>query len=309
MNKLTSFDIFVIVAFVLITGGGAGCVYWLSSQVSTLQGAITNKQGAIISQATGGIAPTETNKKALEESVATIHAEVDPIIKNTLVPSAANLSGMTSITPTEWRKQLDDTVVALRADAKSKNITLPKDPRFYFGFSKFAASSPRTEDTAVLSKQMYGIKSILHLLFASQINILSDVRRTYEEYKGIEGGAASGQDKDQLSGFSESSRSGTYLAYPFEIEFQASPDALRAVVNGLSTGSDIFVIRSIDLKNSRKDSPKASDLTTIAHAGGAAAAPSLQYIFGAETLEVHMRVDLIEWLGAPEKKPKPTGNR
>ena len=106
----------------------------------------------------------------------------------------------------------------------------------------------------------------------------------------------------------------TYTAYPFEFEFDAPPEALRPIVDGLIKSPYLFILRSIEVRNEQVDSPKLDDLPRLAGGTGspsviqsnpgdvAQSAPAVgpQKLFGYAPLHVKMRVDMIEW--KPELK-------
>ena len=83
---------------------------------------------------------------------------------------------------------------------------------------------------------------------------------------------------------------------------------MRTVISGLIQSPYVFVIRTINVKNSNPNSPAISSLDAMAGTppssvvetspGEVAATVSTkgpQYLFGNETIAVKLRVDLIEW--------------
>ena len=120
-------------------------------------------------------------------------------------------------------------------------------------------------------------------------------------------------DPDQLGGSALQAPNGLYTSYPFQVDFVVTTEGFRRVIDALMKSPYVFVIRSLTLENTQQDSPKISDLDRMAGVTPGAPPPSLdtpgataaatspavgpQYLFGAETIRVNARIDLIEWHG------------
>ena len=327
MKKLSTFDIVMIVLFVLISGAGFTVLYYYQSQLWQLQTDIQAKQQVIDQSVTMGLTPSVDSIKKVDDDIKLIHSEIDPLIETKLKPSSKNVSAMTTESATVWRQHLDDVVTTLKNNARTSRVEFPDTPKFYFGFSRFISSSPRESQTATLNKQLYAIQTLAQKAIDLKLKAIVGFKRTFDEDQVNAGGMPSSSDKDCLLGYSQSSKSGTYHAYPIEFVFECSPTQFREFVNQIATSTDIFVIRSIQVTSSKTDSYKQSELSALAgpppappqdtSPGAVAAAPSMtkgpSYIFGNEYLQVRMRVDLIEWLGLPANDSAaaatPRGNR
>jgi hypothetical protein len=337
MNKfkfqLSKFDIGMIIAFVVVGLLGGGAWYYLSGQLQAAQAACAQVSGDYNSYATvkgaGGGQPiivSPPNAKALADNSTLLQTQIDPLIGTYLLAKDNNLSSVHTEDPVAWKHDLDADIKQLTEEAKSQGITLP--PHFFFGFSRYLTESPSDASTAVLTKQRDAIKAITEILIKAQIKSLANVQRSYEEDPHSGTGAPSPNDHtegDQVGGYAAVVPD-TYTAYPFEFDFDASPEALRPILDGLIQSPYLFVVRRIEVHNDQLDSPRLDSLAQMA--GGTGAAPSVvssspgdtaaslptvgpQKLFGYTPLHVKIRVDLIEWNPdlksvadlAPKKKP------
>jgi hypothetical protein len=310
--QLSKFDIGMIAAFVVIGLLGAAAWWYLSGQLQAAQTACTNVAGDYNSYATSkGIIVSQANAKALAANSALLQTQIDPIISTTLLSKQNDLSNVSTMDPVAWKHELDDDVKTLTGEARNHSVTL-KD-KFYFGFSRYLTESPSDAATAVLTKQRKAVKTLAEILINSQVKSIASLRRSYEEDAHSGPGSLTGGDRseaDQVSGYAVVIPD-TYTAYPFEMDFDASPEALRAILDGLLKSPYLFVLRRIEVHNEQLDSPRVDDLSRMAGnsagtpslistgpgdaAAASAPAPGAQHLFGYGALHVKMRVDMIEW--------------
>jgi hypothetical protein len=306
--QLSKFDIVMLIAFVVVGLCGAAAWWVLSGQLQTAQAACAQVAGDYNSYATSkgsGIIVSQPNAKALQANSDLLQAQLDPVMSTYLLSKDNDLSSVRAMDPVGWKKELDDDIKTLTADAKGRSITLPE--HFYFGFSRYQTEQPGDAATAVLTKQRKAIKALSEILIGAQIKSITRLQRSYEE--DAHGGSGNEHPEgDQISGSSVVVPD-TYTAYPFEVDFDASPEALRPILSGLIKSPYLFVLRSMEVHNEQVDSPKLDDLPKMAAGNGSpsvinsdpgAAAQSTptvgpQKLFGYATLHVKMRVDMIEW--------------
>jgi len=340
MNKfkvqLSKFDIGMLIAFGVIGLLGGAAWWYLSGQLQAAQAACGQVAGDYSSNATAkGVIVSQANAKALAANSTLLQTQIDPVIGTYLLAKDDNLSDVRGEDPVAWKHDLDDEVKQLTTDAKSQSITLPD--HFYFGFSRYLTESPSDASTAVLTKQLYAVKALAEILIKAQIKSIKAVRRSYEEdtHSAVAGSLTEGEhtEGDQVGSYSTVVPD-TYTAYPFEIEFDASPEALRPILDGIIKSPYVFVLRTIEVHNEQLDSNRIDDLPKMAGGSGstgvsggapsvissepgayaATSAPTVgpQYLFGYGALHVKLRVDMIEWnpklasvsdLDAPKKKP------
>jgi hypothetical protein len=304
--KLSKFDIGMIIAFAVVGILGGAAWWFLSGQLQAAQTACGQVKGDYDTNATAkGIIVSVDNSKKLQANSDLLQAQVDPVMSTYLLAKGNDLSDVRAMDPVGWKKELDDDIKTLTADAKGRSITLPE--HFYFGFSRYQTESPGDAATAGLTKQRHGIKAIAEILINAPVKSIIKVQRSYEE--DPHGSAVNEHTEgDQISGNAVVVPN-TYTAYPFEIEFEASPEAIRPVLDGLLKSPYLFVLRSIEVHNGQLESPRIDDLPKLAAGTGSpsviqsdpgAAAQSTpavgpQKLFGYAPLHVKMRVDLIEW--------------
>jgi hypothetical protein len=315
MNKLSRFDLGMIIAFVIVAIlGGAGW-YYLSSQLQAAQADAATAASDFDTYTKKEVyLPTSSNVKVLQADIDQITAQLDPIVKAKLQSPKSGLASLhEGITTVDWKHNLDDEVGKLNGEAAAHGIIVPKN--FYYGFSRYLNTNPREEATTVLERQELAVGEVARILINAPVHEIIAVRRSYEEDPAESGtrSSSSRQDPDQLTGRSIEARGGVYTAYPFEFEFNVkSTDALRKVVNDLTASDYVFVIRSLMVQNLKLESPQKSELDQMAgvtdsgtslinSSPGAVAAAQpavgLRYLFGDETIQVRARVDLIDWHG------------
>jgi hypothetical protein len=329
--QLSGFDIGMIIAFVVVTLIGVGAWWYLSGVLQDAQAKDASvKTDYDTYSVKNGIVVNPANVKNLQANSDVLKAKVDPVIATYLLPKENKLRGVDKEDPVAWKKDLDDGVHALNALAKSHNVIVPNNYNYYFGFSRYLSTSPSDEQTAVLTKQRLGITEIADILINDQVKGIDAVRRTYEEDPHTAGSAPSSNSNhadagDQLSGYAVNAVGNAYVAYPFEIQFDATAETLRPVIDDLVKSPYLFVIRTVEVHNSNPNSPQLTDLdkmagttpgasSLIGSAPGdvAASTPTKgpQHLFGDSTLTVKLRLDMIEWNPAvkntdpaPAKKP------
>jgi len=308
--QLSKFDIGMLIAFAVVGLLGGGAWYYLSGQLTAAQNACAQVKGEYDSFATTkGIIVSPANAKTLQANSDLLQQQLDPVMGTYLLAKGNDLKDVQGMDPVGWKKELDDDVKELTAKAKGHSVTLPE--HFYFGFSRYLTESPSDAATKVLTKQRHAIKTITDLLIDSQVKSIAKVRRSYEEDAHNGPGAMGGgehMEGDQLGGYAVVVPD-MYTAYPFEFEFDASPETLRPVLEGLLKSPYLFVLRSIEIHNGQLDSPRIDDLAKLAGSNGSSSVinadpgatatqtPTVgpQKLFGYAPLHVKMRVDMIEW--------------
>lgn len=329
MNKLSRFDLGLIIAFVIVALLGGAAWYYLSGQLQSAQSDAAAAASDFDTYTKKEVyLPTPSNVKALQADIDVMTAQLDPIVKSKLQSPKSGLENLRSVSTVDWKHNLDDEVSKLNAEAATHGIIVPKN--FYYGFSRYLNTNPTEEATTVLERQELAVGEVATILINAPVHQIVAVRRTYEEDPAenqLRPGADAGRsDPDLLPGRSTEAPGGVYTAYPFEFEFDVkTTGAFRKVVNDLTASNYVFVIRSLMVQNSRLDSPQASQLDQMAGvsdtgtslinsspgATAAAATPTvgLRYLFGDETIHVRARIDLIDWHGIshPEAASGPGG--
>ncbi len=315
MKKLpiSKFDLVMIIFFVVIGLLGGGAWYYLSQQLATAQGEVSDAKSEFDRYSSYGtsekILVSRPNQKILQNNIDILKGQLVPLIQNKLMAKDNKLASIEKKDPVAWKHDLDDEVRRLTSAAGVHGVKLPAG--FYFAFSSYLNQNPADDQTVVLSKQLLAIEQITTILTNAPVRSIIDIRRTIEEDAhsgGAGGGGSSGAATGALGGLSYQADGGAYRGYPFEIEFESNSAAFRKVINDLIQSPYIFVVRTLAVQNEQGTSPMPADLERMAGStdnsvtdkppGEAAATVSTkgpQYLFGDSTLHVKMRIDLIEW--------------
>jgi len=307
--NLSGFDLGFIIAFAVVALLGGGAWWYLSGELQAAQTDVANAKADFDRYSTKyDIVVSPSNGKALQSNIDLIKAQIDPLIQAKLLPKENKLRSIDKEDPVAWKHDLDDEVHRLDGAAKLHGVTLP--PNFYFGFSRYISQSPSDEQTAVLRKQMVGVEQFTTILINAQVKDIEAIRRTYEEDPHTGAGNASGPaaESSHLGGYSLNAAGNAYTAYPFEVDFEATPENLRPILNNLIQSPYVFIVRTLSIQNSIPNSPLINDLDKLAGPpassvvdtapGEVAATTSTkgpQFLFGNSTLKIKARIDMIEW--------------
>ena len=316
MKKLSGFDLTMIIIFVVVGLLGGGAWYYLSTQLATAQGAVSNAKTEFDRYSSKEpYLPTASNLKMLQANISLMKGQLDPLIHSSLQSEKNKLSSVTTQDTVAWKHDLDAEMLRLNSAAKLHGVGVPNN--FYYGFSRYLSQAPGEEKTAVLSKQLLAVEQMATIFIGAPVKSIHAVRRTYEEDASQSNGtapssSARSSDANFLSGNAVDAPGGIYTAYPFEIEFEATTDSLRKVIDDLAQSPYVFVIRSLTIQNSQLSSPQVGDLEKLAgtpapvgdSSPGTVAATTSdkgpQFLFGDETLRIKARIDMIEWKASPK---------
>jgi hypothetical protein len=319
---LSKFDLGFVIAAAVILLLGAGGWYYLSGNLQTAQADVASSKSDFDKYSTkADVIVSSANAKSLKANIELLKAQLDPLIHAKLQAKDNKLASVGRADPVAWKHDLDSNVQHLAGEAKTKGVTLPDN--FYFGFSRYVSQSPGDDQTAVLGKQLLGVEQLSEILLSAPVRSITSIRRTYEEdpHAAPANGAQDPTTSDRLPGFALEGAGGDYTAYPFEVEFQATPENLRTVINQLIQSPYLFVVRTLSVDNSKPDSPATGDLDKMAGAatssgssvissspGDVASTTSTrgpQFLFGDASLSVRARIDLIDWKANPSDETQP----
>ena len=313
MKKLSGFDLGIIIAFVVVTLLGGGAWYYFSGELQTAVADVAAANSDFKKYSSGqDYLPTVANQKILQGNIALLKTQLDPLVQNKLLPKENKITLIEKKDAVEWKHDLDDRVRALNTAAKHHAVTVPAN--FYYGFSRYLTTNPAEEKTVVLGRQLLAIEQLATILIEAPVKSIQSIRRTFEE-DPASSGSGTNLEADRLTGNAVEVAGGTYTVYPYEVNFDTSPESLRKIVNDLVKSPYIFIIRNITIQNSKPTSPQVGDLDKLA---GSPSSPSIidsspgevastnatstkgpQYLFGGESVHVKARIDLIQWNGMP----------
>lgn len=311
----------MIIAFVVVALLGGGAWWYLSGQLAATQQDVSSANSDFEKYSSKEVfLPRASNEKILQANIDLMNAQLDPLIKTKLQAPGNKLPTIAKEDTVAWKHDLDAEVSRLNTAAKLHGVNVPNN--FYYGFSRYLNQNPGDEQTVVLGKQLLGVEEIANVFINAPIRAISSFRRTYEEdpVSTGNGGGGNKTDADLLPGNSQTAPGGVYVAYPFEIEFEATTDSLRKVIADLGKSPYVFVVRTISIQNSNTSSPQISDLDKLAGTSSAGVTDTSpgdvgkstkgpQFLFGNETLHIKVRIDMVEWKGVATEAAPAASNR
>jgi len=318
MNALPKHLIGAIAAFAVIGLLGGGAWYWTSARLDGSLQARSQVMQDLAALNAKGVFPSPANLKTLkdnQEAAALLASSMEPRLTAAQEDLAPFLGAEgKGLGADAWKQMLIEKREELKKQAEAAKVQVADD--FYFGFKRYRLASPPPGATRELGLQLAAIDALSRVLFASRVASLQEIRRVLVEESGA--APASGTSEEVLAAVVAPGGGGLYKAYPFEARFQASPAALKRVLNGLSAEKQFFIVRFAALENQKTGVPRRSEILSQAGlatpAGGeggerpAAAAKLLIPVLGQELLNVRLRVDFIHWnppAPAPANAPKP----
>lgn len=220
---------------------------------------------------------------------------------------------------------------ALLAKAKDNGVALPDN--FGFGFGRYVNQGVAPGDTngiPLLLTQWSAVETISQVLFSNRVARIDAIRRaTFEITRDPNAAPGMQGSEESVTAPIRDVPGEVVRVLPFEVNFVCDTDGLRGVLSGLTAAGPLLIVRSIEtqddqsarmLQGGRPDE-LGRVLSAVAAAASvpasAAAAPppadtaagppgeipppdagrSLEpmLVFGMETLNVKMRVDLVEF--------------
>ena len=113
MKKLSTFDIIMIVLFVVIGLLGGGAYYYFSGQLTTTQQAVSAADADFTKYTSSQVfLPTPTNVQTVQANIDLMNAQLDPIIKNQLQNPGNKLGDVAKedTDTVKWKQHLDAEV-------------------------------------------------------------------------------------------------------------------------------------------------------------------------------------------------------
>ena len=255
--------------------------------------------------------PETANLKILEEQKSAAHAAVISL-HQALLPRAFALEAMT---PEQFQDKLNVAVKAIEEKAAQSGVKF--DDKYYLGFSQYRATTPKPEAAAALGRQLKCIELVINTLIEKKVTSIGEVARENLPEEGI-------PSKTQIAPAPVAKGKGApevplVSKYPFKDTFVSEQLPFQSALNELSKSEkQFFIIRPLLIKNQIDKSPKKADpeaerlaverlaaerqQATLSNPATPSAAPTpgatpkpetLQYVLGAEKLNVTLRLDSV----------------
>jgi len=235
---------------------------------------------------------------------------------------AANEIPVEQITEVQFQDKLREAVSRVTAKANERQMALPE--KFYMGFAQYETQPPKAEAAPLLGRELKAIEVVMMQLIESNVSKLTKLDRP-EITEEKEPRASSGSGS-KSSSREEESENDLVKRQSFDITFVADQIAFNNALNSIvSNKTQFYVPRVVEVKNEQTKSPAktetpgtaavaapdaavpgaapAAPAPAPAAAAGTAAPESYTFIFGAEKVEVGMRLELVDFTPPPEAKP------
>lgn len=228
----------------------------------------------------------EDQKKAAQESAVSLHKQLLPLS-----------FPIEPLTPEQFQDKLNASVKELQEKAAKAGVKL--SDKFYLGFAQYRSTTPKPEAAAALGRQLKCIELVVDELIEKRVVSVGEITRD-----PLPEESDTAKVVPQTPGKAKPTPAGPVLLskYPFKVEFATDQQAFQSVLNDLSKNDKQFLIlRPLTIKNQSERAPKRVDPSAdhVAETTDPSGAPipskepPLRYVFGAEKLNVTLRVDSV----------------
>lgn len=215
--------------------------------------------------------PEEGSRVLLEEKKKEYAAAVTALQAELAREASPPLE--TSVSPTEFQGRLRETIERLVRDARANNVALPAD--FYLGFEPYRTGLPTSGAAPLLAFQLKRCEEIARVLLASRIDALTAFKRAPLPDE-IAGNSPQPTPTPPTAAAPKpgapSPAPPLVVTYPVELEFRASPNAFRVVMDELVKSPSFHLVRALRVKNEKEKGPSRDENPAESAAALAAAA-------------------------------------
>ena len=209
--------------------------------------------------------------------------------------------------PNEFQAQLRVAVNEVEAAAAKARVQLPAS--FHLGFDEYASSLPNGEAAPPLGRQLRAMERLVNMVIEAHIDSLGSLIRTpLPEEKSAGHIPNTANVRSALNSETVSQKIVDFSA--IDLSFSGSPAAARRIINQIAACKDqIYVIRTLVVKNQVDKGPKRSEVETVAAGFAPApkkpASPSISlapkaakeegitFIVGTEHLDLAARIEIM----------------
>jgi hypothetical protein len=191
--------------------------------------------------------------------------------------------------PNEFQSRLRQAIVNVTERARTNRVKLPEN--FSLGFEEFTGALPEAAASPLLGQQLNQAELLVNILIDNRVDAITIVTRPTAP---AEPAAAASPAARKAS--TESPKVVEWAVV--DLEFTASPSALRKVLNEIaSSDRQFFIVRTLHVRNEQQKGPpreqRAASNATVA----AAETPhgATKFIVGNEHLDVATAVELVRF--------------
>jgi hypothetical protein len=244
--------------------------------------------------------PSEANLKTIQSGLDDYAARVARL-RAQLAKMEVPLDA--TVTPQQFQDGLRAAVNDIRERAAANNVKLPEN--FYFGFDQYQTQVPSDTAAPYLNRELGVIKTLVGHLVDLKVSSVNSLRRSpLPQESGSAPAGGAGKDK-------QAPPDRVFEKFPFEISFTAEQSKFRVAFNSLLGSNQFLLVRSLNLQNSSQQAPSkaAPDGSPSAVANpfasgqaGSADQKNLQVIFGRETVNATLRIEILDFTEPPANK-------
>jgi len=312
--------------FLAVTLVVAGVLAFLMStamgRASTAQSNYETAAAELTRLQTSAPYPDEANLAQMEEKRKEHKASIEELQKDL---ASRQIPLTPGTTPAQFQDKLKEVVTRVRSAAAAAGVSLGKEgaQKFYMNFDKYETEPPKPEAAAPLLRMLESMETVMNMLIANNVSEISEVKRDLLPEEG--GKREAGKDK---SAPKEEAKA-LVVRHPFEVSFVAHEGKFHKFINNLVTEKKQFYIpRSVTVKNDKEQGPPRTAGTGPAPTPPAAPDPAPSpsspaspaspnapappppasdpetnpvLIVGEEKLSVTVKIDVIDFAGAPAK--------
>ncbi|HEY2710984.1 MAG TPA: Amuc_1100 family pilus-like protein [Chthoniobacterales bacterium] len=256
--------------------------------------------------------PNEKNLRKTRAQTKTYGASLLALeneLKNRMLPELPLL-------PNEFQAQLRLALNEVQDAAAKAKVQLPLS--FHLGFDEYASSLPNGEAAPPLGRQLRAVERIMNMMIEARIDSLGSLIRAPLLEEKSSGHIPNAANTGPALSSKTSLRKIVDLS-AIDLAFSASPTAARRTINQIAACKDqVYVIRTLVVKNQVDKGPKRSESETVAAA--LASAPKkpasssisltpkatkegINFIVGTEHLDLAARIEIMSF-SFPEKEPR-----
>jgi len=191
------------------------------------------------------------------------------------------------LAPNEFQAHLHHAIIDVTERARINRVKLPGN--FHLGFDEFTSALPDASSSSLLGQQLTEVELLINILIGNQVDTITSLKRSAPRTGS---GAVSNLPRKPVGVAQQRSAVEQDVV---ELGFDASPSALRKVLNGIANSDrHFFVIRTLHIRNQRQEGPiREQGEQSAPSATGSAGA--IKFFIGNEHLETAAIVELLRF--------------
>jgi hypothetical protein len=197
------------------------------------------------------------------------------------------------LAPNEFQTRLRQAMVASAEKARANKVKLPNN--FALGFDEFTAALPNNDVAPLLGQELAQAELLMSILIDARVDSVTALARK----TGLPSTTTAATPTPAKKPTAPSATGPKVIEGNIvDLTFVASPSAARKALNQIaSSNQQLYVIRTLHVRNEKEKGP-AREGNTTGPAGTAAATPPpanapLNFIVGNEHIETSARIEML----------------